>query len=404
MIRLLRFFALGVALDWLTSLSLVFGGCCSNALTLEVITSQYPPFGTLITFAQFLFVTIAGLPKHLSVKPSEISKTRRFVVRYPTRSKIVLNPFRYRLKPRRIPLSSYLIQVIMFLLISLLNNAAFAYQIPMSVHIVFRSGGPVVNMMIGWTLRKTRYTKMQVMSIVVVTIGICLTTLSSMASKPSKPRFSSTNEFASSSVDESLVTFAIGISILSAALVLSGFLGLVQDDTFGRYGRGNWEESMFYLHAMALPMFSFVGSELGSQVRLANASPTIKANIPSALHTLGLRPLEPSNNEPPNLAPLPFLPIRLPSLNIPSVYVPLLANLLTQFVCVSGVNRLSSRVNSLTVTLILAVRKAVSLAISVVLVGNSKGNTYLWAGALAVLLGTIGYAAGSSSKRKSKDE
>ncbi len=261
---------------------------------MELITTQYPPFGTLITFAQFLFVSIAGLPKHVSVKPPEISgqeayrcvanlarqgNTGRaiiavldrglsreiiakflrglsgfleksldakvsvcdlegesgndcsnadfrneqghnrtcghpsqidiklfeppsqhssegpenydvllvlqkyseqkplqphllkpsclvlelehedlghFIVRHPVGTKYVWNPLRYRFKPRKIPLSSYLVQVIMFLFISLLNNAAFAYQIPMSVHIVFRSGGPVVNMILGRVLRKTR--------------------------------------------------------------------------------------------------------------------------------------------------------------------------------------------------------------------------------------------------------
>jgi len=329
-----------------------------------------------------------------------------FIVRHPVGSKYVWNPLRYRFKPRKIPLSSYLVQVIMFLLISLLNNAAFAYQIPMSVHIVFRSGGPVVNMILGRVFRKTRYTKVQVLSIVVVTLGICLTTLSSMLSKPSKPRSVSTIEYASlSSNDESFVTFAIGLSILSAALILSGFLGIVQDDTFRRYGRGHWEESMFYLHAMALPMFSLVGSELGSQLRLANTTPPIKASISSALRTLGIQPSSPFESfglAP--LPPLPFLPVRLTSITIPSVYIPLLANLLTQFVCVAGVNRLSSRVNSLTVTLLLAVRKAVSLAISVVLVGGSKGNVYIWIGAFAVLLGTIGYALGSRSRTKGKEE
>lgn len=40
-------------------------------------------------------------------------------------------------------------------------------------------------------------------------------------------------------------------------------------------------------------------------------------------------------------------------------------NLITQGLCVRGVNRLTTRVNSVTVNLVLTVRKAVSLAISV---------------------------------------
>lgn len=40
-------------------------------------------------------------------------------------------------------------------------------------------------------------------------------------------------------------------------------------------------------------------------------------------------------------------------------------NLITQGLCVRGVNRLTTRVNSVTVNMVLTVRKAVSLVISV---------------------------------------
>lgn len=50
----------------------------------------------------------------------------------------------------------YLIQVGLFYLVSVLNNAVFGYQIPMSVHIIFRSSGLVVSMILGWLLRGKR--------------------------------------------------------------------------------------------------------------------------------------------------------------------------------------------------------------------------------------------------------
>ena len=52
------------------------------------------------------------------------------------------------------------------------------------------------------------------------------------------------------------------------------------------------------------------------------------------------------------------------TLSLPKPYLPLLANTLTQLLCVAGVHRLTTRVSNLTVTLILVVRKAVSLVIS----------------------------------------
>ena len=118
---------------WFPTLSLIFGGCCSNAITLEHVTSQYPNSGSLITFLQFFLISLHGLPTHLTW-------TR-------------LGP---RFKPRRIPLTPYLGQVALFYMISLLNNAAFAYQIPMPVHIIFRSGGLVISMLLGWLVSNKR--------------------------------------------------------------------------------------------------------------------------------------------------------------------------------------------------------------------------------------------------------
>lgn len=102
-------------------------------MTLEQITSHYPHAGSLITFAQFLAISLHGLPKFVVFTP------------YP------------KLRPRRIPIFPYLLQVALFYAVSLLNNAAFAYRIPMAVHIIFRSGGLVVNMVMGWLLRGKRY-------------------------------------------------------------------------------------------------------------------------------------------------------------------------------------------------------------------------------------------------------
>jgi solute carrier family 35 (UDP-xylose/UDP-N-acetylglucosamine transporter), member B4 len=114
----------------------------SNALTLEQITSSYPRSGTLITFAQFLVVTLFGLPRQLVFSGRGSSS-----ISLP------------RLKQRQIPLTAYLLQVALFYVISLLNNAAFAYNVPMSVHIIFRSGGLVVSMLLGYLLLGRRYVR-----------------------------------------------------------------------------------------------------------------------------------------------------------------------------------------------------------------------------------------------------
>ena len=57
---------------------------------------------------------------------------------------------------------------------------------------------------------------------------------------------------------------------------------------------------------------------------------------------------------------------------------------------------MTSKVSSLSVTLVLVVRKAVSLVISVMLVQGGKGNLALWIGAGCVLAGTVGYSMSKS--------
>jgi len=119
--------------SWTTTLSLIFGGCCSNAITLEQLTLEYPNVGSVLTLFQFLLISLHGLPKF-----------------------IVWTKFGPRFRPRRVPLTYYLLQVALFYFVSLLNNAAFAYRIPMAVHIIFRSGGLIISLILGWLISRKR--------------------------------------------------------------------------------------------------------------------------------------------------------------------------------------------------------------------------------------------------------
>jgi UDP-xylose/UDP-N-acetylglucosamine transporter B4 len=97
------------------------------------------------------------------------------------------------------------------------------------------------------------------------------------------------------------------------------------------------------------------------------------------------------------------------SFHVPYAYMPLLLNTLTQVICASGVHRLTTRVSSLTVTLILVIRKAVSLVLSVLGAGivpgigggkaRSVDQGMMWVGAAFVLVGTILYSIGTGGKK-----
>lgn len=341
--------------DWFVTLGLVFGGCCSNALTLERVTAEYPRSGSLITFSQFLVISLHGLPKFL------------------TYTRGPLNIPVPRLLPRRIPLTPYLVQVGLFYSISLLNNLAFGYSIPMPVHIIFRSGGLVITLLMGWLISGKSYTISQVLSVLVVTTGVILTTLSSRQSHKTIDSTSLAHPH----------LYLQGIAILTLALILSGFLGVVQDKTFASYGKSTpparqadsstdakavilpdvWEESMFYLHFLSLPVFFSVRRDLAVQVKELFTNMT-------TFHA----------------------PLVATRMTIPTVLPALLSNTLTQLLCVAGVNRLTTRVPALTVTLVLVVRKAVSLVLSVLLFDGANVTWgMLWGGAFLVFMGTVTY-------------
>lgn len=182
------------------------------------------------------------------------------------------------------------------------------------------------------------------------------------------------------------IRYFIGIAILTGALILSGVMGQAQDSTYAEFGRQHWEEGMFYLHFLSLPMFLPLYSDIAQQVAVANASPPItllpaEAGLYASQYGFKMYP---------------------PTIRVPVYWIPLIFNVLTQLVCVSGVHRLTAKVSSLTVTLVLAVRKAVSLVLSVVLIGGGTGDRWLWGGSLLVLSGTILYTWSSNASQRTK--
>ncbi len=337
-----------------------------------------------------------------------------------------------------------------------------------------------------------RYNTTQVLSVLLVMIGVIITTLSA---QPSSKTTTTIDPY----------TYAKGIGILTLALIFSGFLGLLQDWTHPKHREPTlkskpsqpiaravqqsdpgapaaWQESMFYLHFLALPMFLSLLPDLTAQMHELNmSSQRAEVEIPIATHFS-------VNLTRTSILPVPELPIHilpyqegasllsivrsqnedtnspiLLSLSIPHIYLPLIVNTITQLLCVAGVHRLTTRVSAVTVTLILVVRKAVSLIISVVGiahfgrtlrdwiylgldsatgffgwdkeikkedwgfqltglerflttlgtaltgVGSAKkpqavDKTIMWLGAMMVMLGTFGYTLGSRARAATRKE
>ncbi|KAK0751725.1 UAA transporter family-domain-containing protein [Schizothecium vesticola] len=313
-------------------LSLIFGGCCSNVFALESIIKVERDSGMLLTFVQFIFVAIIGLP-------GQLDRTRP--------------PF--FLKANKVPIRRWLVNIVLFFSINSLNNHAFSYDISVPVHIILRSGGSITTMIAG-SLYGKRYSRIQIIAVLLLTVGVITAAVSDSQSKGS-----------TSAEAQNSSSFGTGLVILFIAQILSAIMGLYTEETYRIYGP-QWKENLFYSHLLSLPLFvPFLPSLIRQFMKLANSPP------------LGL-PL-PTATDYPNLSP--GLQKGLESIRIPSQLFYLVLNVLTQYACIRGVNLLAAASSALTVTIVLNIRKLVSLLLSIWLFGNRLASGTL-VGAIVV--------------------
>ncbi|EGX49260.1 hypothetical protein AOL_s00078g293 [Orbilia oligospora ATCC 24927] len=322
-------------------ISLIFGGCCSNVFALEAIIKEAPDSGHLITFAQFLLVSIEGFIAHFDWNSPTL------------------------LVKNQIPIRRWLGVIILFFSVSVLNNWAFEYNISVPIHIILRSGGSVTTMLIGACLGK-RFSKVQILSVLILTGGIILSAMSNAKSMGES--------------EQSLPRFLTGLSILFVSQILAALMGVYIENTYAKYG-SNWREGLFYTHALSLPLFIPFAQSIKLQFYRLHASEPL--------------PL-------PELLPF-FFPDNLKQIKIPKQLFYLGANAVTQYICVRGVNFLAGMATALTVTIVLNIRKLVSLLLSIWLFGNQLGGGVI-TGATVVFLGAFVYGLESQRQGRMRRE
>lgn len=319
----------------LLAVSMVFFGCCSNVVFLELLISAHPGSGNIITFAQFIFVAIEGF----------------------------INEMRWGRKKNAIPLSHYSLLVLMFLSSNVLNNYALNFHIPLPLHMIFRSGSLIANLLLGILILKRTYPPSKYLAVITITIGICISTLASSPPKAVTPSVSNaTNpEFTDPAPDEEatvpLLERLIGISMLTFALFVSALMGIYQEKMYKQFGK-HPHEALFFAHALPLPAFAMMWSSISTHASLYSASP---------------------------LLTVPGFGTKLP---LPSMWFFLLGNVVTQLVCIKGVYVLSSEVSSLVCTLVITLRKFISLLFSIFYFKNPFSTSH-WVGTMLVFGGTV---------------
>lgn len=154
-----------------------------------------------------------------------------------------------------------------------------------------------------------------------------------------------------------LLHWLLGIAMLTFALLMSARMGIFQETLYKQYGKHS-KEALFYNHCLPLPGFLLLSSDIYNHCVLFSQS----------------------------------TPVEVPVIGqaVPVMWLYLLINVITQYVCIRGVFILTTECASLTVTLVVTLRKFISLIISILYFKNPF-TAWHWVGTAVVFLGTLIY-------------
>lgn len=166
--------------------------------------------------------------------------------------------------------------------------------------------------------------------------------------------------------------WVLGITLLTVALFLSAVMGIYQEKLYAKHGKHPYE-ALFFTHLMPLPGFLIFYTNISDHFGIILDSAPIS---------------------------VPLL-----SVTVPLQLIYLIGNVLTQFVCIAGVYVLTTECKSLTVTLVVTLRKFTSLIFSIVYFKNNFTLAH-WLGTVCVFTGTVIFTELVPSIKKSfkKDE
>lgn len=342
----------------------IFGGCCGSVATLETLINNTPTnmhdldlnIGDLVTFCQFFFITLLGLPRFILFKKRN-DGSGSFIPRF---------------KPLHVPLRVYLISVLLFFSSSVGNNMIFNYNITIPIHITFRCFSTVLTMITCYLINGKRYSKKQVWSTMFLTFGALV------ASLYRDHEFELGELYQLDPTNMIVVkdtTFLKGMIILFISSMMSSLLSAYDERIYMKYGK-HWEENMFYCHFLSLPLFIITNHN-----KLLNTAKALMI-YSSPRYNLFTVPRWNKN------------------IYIPQSVLVLVTNLVSQNICLTGVNILSSHTSALTLSVVLLVRKFISLLLSVIFFNNSLSKTS-YIGITIVFFGAFLYSLGG---RKVKSE
>jgi len=246
--------------------------------------------------------------------------------------------------PPVVPLREYFFAVLLYFASSLTGNLAFLFNISMPIQMIFKSGSVMASMLLGILILKKQYSTSKYVSVAMITIGIAMCLLLSSNDKPKKAE-----------EQGDMFSFICGISLLLVSLFTGARLGITQQEMVSKFGK-HPKEMTCYIHLLSLPFFVFFAKNIMNQLYIFSQA---------------------------ELEAVDWFPVK-----VPLVWIYFALNIFTQFLCVTSVTTLTSELSALAITVILTLRKFMSLIVSIVYFRNPF-TFYHWMGTVLVFTGTL---------------
>ncbi|CAJ0587727.1 unnamed protein product, partial [Mesorhabditis spiculigera] len=131
---------------------------------------------------------------------------------------------------QHIPTREYMAMVVLFFIVNQANNYSLYFDVSMPLFIIFKSGSLLANLLLARVIRRQTHSWSK----------ICAILRPAWSAQP--PEWTRWLPFPA---------FWIGVLLMSTALVLSAYLGIMQEDLFRTYGRHH-QEALFFVELDAM--------------------------------------------------------------------------------------------------------------------------------------------------------
>ncbi|CAG9109848.1 unnamed protein product [Plutella xylostella] len=229
----------------------------------------------------------------------------------------------------KIPVKEYFLLVALFFVTSVSNNYVYYLHVPSTLHMIIRSASTPASMLVSWHAKKQAPKLSSAVGSLLISVGVLLAMYGgATVAEQQKGTF---------------FYWCIGVGILLTTLVTGAYTGLQQELLYTKYGK-HPDEMMFYTYAIPLPMF------MAMYPQMAESTSSLQSDT----------------------------------------WVLIAVNIMCQYYCTNSVHVLSTKETSVTINLILTLRKFMSLLISSIVFKNNI--TYLHVvGSVLVMIGTFIY-------------